>query len=300
MFYMPLETCERRAAPSVLLEAMPAVQINFFQDFMIWCLDYICLAVEVWGLNNLSKERIAPAPDMCAFGVQLQPWHCANPWGGMKSLDTLRCREEGHIRWQSPRRGGYGPPSPPGSHCVRVSMVLAPLCRCGAEAVTFPRPQKAELSSPSAQGGGDSGQRQRSGSGSLCESIGIPSQSPDEGWHARAVTLGPPHYIPSFFTPQGLLSQSGFPISPPLPLFFPHFFIPKSHFLSLTSLPSIGPSAHPQHFSSCPSPPSPPTSLSHLCPLTSCVCPLKQTKSTPTHTFQALRKPGCGLQLPKI
>lgn len=42
--------------------------------------------------------------------------------------------------------------------------------------------------------------------------------------------------------------------------FFPHFFIPKSHFLPLTSLPSTGPSAHPQHFSSCPSPPSPPTS----------------------------------------
>lgn len=35
MLYMPLGTCERRAAPGVLLEAMPAVQIIFFQDFMI-------------------------------------------------------------------------------------------------------------------------------------------------------------------------------------------------------------------------------------------------------------------------
>lgn len=35
MFYMSLGTRERRAAPSVLLEAMPEVQINFFQDFMI-------------------------------------------------------------------------------------------------------------------------------------------------------------------------------------------------------------------------------------------------------------------------
>lgn len=42
---------------------------------MIWCLDYICLVVEVWGLSNLSKEGIARAPNMCAFGVQLQPWH---------------------------------------------------------------------------------------------------------------------------------------------------------------------------------------------------------------------------------
>jgi len=35
ILYMPLGTCERRAIPSVLLEVVPAVQINFFQDFMI-------------------------------------------------------------------------------------------------------------------------------------------------------------------------------------------------------------------------------------------------------------------------
>lgn len=220
----------------------------------------------------------------------------------MKSLDTLRCREEGHIRWQTPRRGGYGPPSPLGSPCVRVSVVLALLCRWGAEAGmlgTFPRPQKAELSSPSAQGGGDSGQRQRSGSGSLGESIGIPSQSPDEGLHAKAVTLGPPHYIPSFFTPQGLLSQSGFPIYPPLPLFSPISSSPNPTFSPSPAFPAQVPL--PTHNTSHPAPalrhlPPP----SHLCPLTSCVCPLKQTESTPTHTFQGLRKPGCGLQLPKI
>lgn len=35
MLYLPQGTCERRAAPSALLEAMPAVQIIFFQNFMI-------------------------------------------------------------------------------------------------------------------------------------------------------------------------------------------------------------------------------------------------------------------------
>lgn len=104
MLYLPLGTCEMRAAPSALLEAMPGVQIIFFRNFMIWCLDYICLAVEVWGLKYLSEERIAPAPDMCAFGVQLQPGHCGNPWGGMKSQDVLSetqsVGEERHIWWQ--------------------------------------------------------------------------------------------------------------------------------------------------------------------------------------------------------
>lgn len=122
MFYMSLGTCERRAAPSVLLEAMPEVQINFFQDFMIWCLDYICLAVEVWGLNNLSKERIAPAPDMCAFGVQLQLWCCGNPLGGMKSLDALHRREEGQRDKDPRKRICCEPPSLPSKQAFFVDM----------------------------------------------------------------------------------------------------------------------------------------------------------------------------------
>lgn len=122
MFYMSLGTRERRAAPSVLLEAMPEVQINFFQDFMIWCLDYICLAVEVWGLNNLSKERIAPALDMCAFGVQLQLWHCGNSLGGMKSSDALHRREQGHRQWQRPWSIYCKPPSLPSKQDVFADM----------------------------------------------------------------------------------------------------------------------------------------------------------------------------------
>lgn len=97
MLYLPQGTRERRAAPSALLEAMPAVQIIFFQNFMIWCLDYICLAVEVWGLKNLSEERIAPAPDMCAFGVQLQPGR----WKSLRRDEVTWC-----LVWDSKCRRG--------------------------------------------------------------------------------------------------------------------------------------------------------------------------------------------------
>lgn len=113
---LPLGMCESRAAPGVLLEAMPGVQTIFFQDFMIWCLDYICLAVEVWGLNNLSKERIAPSPDVCI-------WSSASTTTLWKSLRKgevrghlardLNCRKEGHKWWQSVGRSGCAPPSPP-------------------------------------------------------------------------------------------------------------------------------------------------------------------------------------------
>lgn len=304
MFYMPLETCERRAAPSVLLEAMPAVQINFFQDFMIWCLDYICLAVEVWGLNNLSKERIAPAPDMCAFGVQLQPWHCGNPWGGMKSSDTLQCREEGHIRWQRPGRGGYEPPSPPGSPCVKVSMALAPPCRWGAEAGklgTFPRPQSRAVLS-------------------LCPwrwwqwteaeewqwQPGRVYRNPlSEPWW-RITCQGSYPMTPTLHT---LLFHSPGPL---IPICFSHLSSPTTFFSSPFLHPPIplSPPHHPsQHRSLCP-----PTTLlilpqpsitSHLPqPLASanilCLPTEANRIHSYTHTFQGLRKPGCGLQLPKI
>lgn len=52
MLYLPLGTCERRAAPSALLEAVPAVQIIFFPKFYD-----LMLGLHLFSCRDVRSEK---------------------------------------------------------------------------------------------------------------------------------------------------------------------------------------------------------------------------------------------------